>query len=45
LTLRSILKELENTQRPHQQDRFFGDDFNALLDLISTREPVNTAHH
>jgi len=42
LTLRNILQELHLTQKPHHQDRYFGDDFNALLEFIAQKEPINT---
>ena len=41
LTLRNILQELQETQKPHHQDRYFGDDFNVLLEYIAHKEPMN----
>jgi len=39
IILEKILEKLQLTQKPHHQDRYFGDDFNSLLELISTSEP------
>ena len=41
LTLRNFLQELQETQKPHHQDRYFGDDFNVLLEYIAHKEPMN----
>jgi len=35
------LQELQETQKPHHQDRYFGDDFNVLLEYIAHKEPMN----
>jgi len=42
--LENILEKLQLTQKAHTHDRYFGDDFNFLLELISTSEPstINT---
>ena len=41
VVLKKILNRLQVTQKPHQQDRYFGDDFNRLLEIISDTEPSN----
>lgn len=38
-SLKRVLDVLQKTQKPHQNDRYFGDDFNALLEIISHNEP------
>ena len=38
--LKMILNVLQKTQKPHQKDRYFGDDFNIILESISNNEPV-----
>lgn len=43
--LKKILEVLQKTQKPHQNDRYFGDDFNALLEIISGNEPENIKIH
>jgi histidine ammonia-lyase len=43
--LKKILEVLQKTQKPHQNDRYFGDDFNALLEIISSNEPENIKIH
>ncbi|MEA1883143.1 MAG: histidine ammonia-lyase [Thermotogota bacterium] len=43
--LKKILVVLQKTQKPHQNDRYFGNDFNVLLEVISNNEPENIKIH
>ncbi len=40
IALERLLKQLLKTQKAYYNDRYFGDDFNSLLELITTNEPI-----